>query len=137
MVMQPISDQDRDRIAATVARAEAASDGEIVTILAPRSDAYHDVALHYAILFMLLVPAVYAFLPQSLVDWATALLLGWNAQLDREMVMGFLFVKLAGTFLFFRLLLAWMPLRMALTPKGTKARRVRRRAVEYFRASVE
>ena len=43
MVMLPISDEDRARIAAAVAKAEAASDGEIVTIVAPRSDAYHDV----------------------------------------------------------------------------------------------
>ncbi|MDB5670378.1 MAG: hypothetical protein JWO25_1337 [Alphaproteobacteria bacterium] len=137
MVMQAISDQDRDRIAAAVARAEQESDGEIVTILAPRSDAYHDVALHYAILLMLLVPAVWAFLPQSLIDWATARFLGWNASLNRELIMGLLFVKLAGTFLFVRLLLAWLPLRMALTPKGTKARRVRRRAIEMFKASVD
>jgi putative membrane protein len=136
MVMQPISETDRDRIAAAVARAEQESDGEIVTVIAPRSDGYHDVALHYAILFMLLVPAVWAFLPQGLIDWAVGRFLGWNARIDRELLMGLLFVKLAGTFLFFRLLLAWMPLRMKLTPTGTKSRRVRRRAVEIFKAAV-
>jgi putative membrane protein len=136
MVMLPISEADRDRIAAAVARAEQESDGEIVTVIAPRSDAYHDVALHYAILFMLLVPAVWAFLPQSLIDWALGRFVGWNARLDRELLMLLLFVKLAGTFLFFRLLLAWTPLRMALTPKATKTRRVRRRAVELFKAAV-
>ena len=50
--------------------------------------------------------------------------------------MGLLFVKLAAVFLLVRLLLAWMPLRMLLTPKSTKARRVRRRAVEIFKAAV-
>ena len=34
--------------------------GEIVSTVARRSDAYHDVALHYAILAMLLVPAWWA-----------------------------------------------------------------------------
>src|SRR5207237_6963030 len=57
MVVAPISEEDRAAIAAAVAKAEAASDGEIVTIVAPRSDAYHDVALHYAVLLMLFVPA--------------------------------------------------------------------------------
>jgi putative membrane protein len=136
MVMQAISDSDRDRIAAAVARAEQESDGEIVTVIAQRSDAYHDVALHYAILFMLLVPAVWAFLPQSLIDWAVGTFLGWNATLDRELLMGLLFVKLAATFLVIRLLLAWLPLRMKLTPTATKSRRVRRRAVETFKAAV-
>ena len=69
--MAPIGDEDRALIAAEVAKAEAASDGEIVTIVASRSDAYHDVALHYAILLMLFVPAFWGFAPQSLVDWAS------------------------------------------------------------------
>ena len=135
--MAPISEEDRALIAAAVAKAEAASDGEIVTIVAPRSDAYHDVALHYAVLLMLLVPAFWGFAPQSLVDWVAALLLGWNAELSRELVMLYMFVKLAGTFLVVRILLAWMPLRMALTPGSTKSRRVHRKAVELFRASCE
>jgi putative membrane protein len=137
MVMTPISDEDRALIAAAVAKAEAASDGEIVTIVAPRSDAYHDVALHYAVLLMLFVPAFWAFAPQSLVDWAASLVLGWNAELSRELVMLYIFVKLAGAFLFVRVVLAYQPLRMALTPGRTKSRRVHRRAVELFRASCE
>jgi putative membrane protein len=137
MVMLAISEEDRDRIAAAVGRAEQASDGEIVTVIAQRSDAYHDVALHYAILLMLLVPAVWAVLPQGLIDWALGTFLGWNARLDRELLMGLLFVKLAGAFLIVRLLLAWLPLRMALTPSATKSRRVRRRAVEIFKAAVD
>ena len=34
-------------------------------------------------------------------------------------------------------LLKWMPLRLALTPRQTKVRRVRRRAVELFRTAAE
>lgn len=132
-----LSQADHDLVTEAVAKAERESDGEIVTIVAPRSDAYHDVALHYAILMMLLVPAFWAFAPQSLVDWAAGTFLGWNAELTREIVMLYLFAKLAGTFLFFRLLLAWRPLRLALTPGRTKSRRVHRRAVELFKAACE
>jgi putative membrane protein len=137
MVMAPIGEEDRALIAAAVAKAEAASDGEIVTIVAPRSDAYHDVALHYAVMLMLFVPAFWAVAPQSLVDWVVGLLLGWNAEPSRGLVMLYLFVKLAGAFLFARLVFAWMPLRMMLTPGRTKSRRVHRKAVELFRASCE
>lgn len=135
--MQRLSDADRDRVTAAVQAAEAASDGEIVTIVAPRSDAYHDVALHYAVLLMLLVPAGLALIPQSWIDWWITFLLGWNAQLTRGEVMLVVFVKLAGAFLVARLVLAWMPLRMALTPGGTKTRRVRRRAIDLFRVTCE
>jgi putative membrane protein len=136
MVMR-LSEDDFQRVTAAVAKAERESDGEIVTIVARRSDAYHDVALHYAILAMLLVPAWWAIVPQSWIDWWSGLLLGWNAEMTRPIVMLALFAKLIAAFLMVRLVLAWRPLRMALTPGRTKSRRVHRRAVELFRASCE
>ena len=135
--MHQISAEDRAAIAAKVAEAEAKSDGEIVTVIAPRSDAYHDVGLHYAVLAMLLVPAALAFVPQGWIDYWTGLLLGWGGELTRGKLMLFLFAKLIGAFLVVRLLMAWQPLRLALTPGRTKSRRVRRRAVETFRTSCE
>jgi len=132
-----LSADDLQRVTEAVAKAERESDGEIVTIVARRSDAYHDVALHYAILAMLLVPAWWAVVPQSWIDWWTGLLLGWNGELTRPIVMLAMFVKLIAAFLFVRLLLIWRPLRLALTPGATKSRRVHRRAVQLFRSSCE
>lgn len=132
-----LSEADRARVSAAVAAAEAKSDGEIVTIIAPRSDAYHDVGLHYAVLLMLFVPVWFAVAPQSWIDWAVGTFLGWGAVLTRPWVMTYMFVKLAGAFLLVWLLFKWMPLRMTLTPAGTKSRRVRRRAVELFRVTTE
>ena len=135
--MQRLSQQDRDVVTAAVAKAEQESDGEIVTIVALRSDAYHDVALHYAVLAMLIVPAKLALLPKAWIDRAATLLLGWNGEFDRRALMIVLFVLLTLAFLIVRLILAYMPLRMALTPGRTRSRRVHRRAVELFRASCE
>ena len=132
-----LSEDDFQRVSEAVAKVERESDGEIVTIVARRSDAYHDVALHYAILAMLLVPAWWALVPQGWIDWWSGTLLGWNAELTRPVVMLVLFAKLIIAFLFVRLLLNWRRLRMALTPGRTKSRRVHRRAVELFRASCE
>jgi putative membrane protein len=137
MVMLPISDTDRERIAAAVAKAERESDGEIVTIMAPRSDAYHDVGLHYAVLAMLLVPAAAAFVPQSWIDWWLSRVFGWGAAADFRLLMLLMLGKMIFLFLLVRYALAWMKLRMALTPKGTKNRRVRRRAVELFRVTTD
>jgi len=132
-----LTQEDHDLVTAAVAKAERESDGEIVTIVAARSDAYHDVALHYALLAMLLVPAGLAFVPQGWIDWWAGVLLGWNAELSWPQVMLYIFAKLAGAFLVVRLVLAHRGLRMALTPGRTKSRRVHRRAVELFRASCE
>ena len=135
--MLRFSEEDHRLVTEAVARAERLSDGEIVTVVADRSDAYHDVALHWAVLAMLLVPAAIAALPQSVVDDVAAAFLGWNAELGRPLLMLFLVVKLAAVFLIVRLILAWRPLRMALTPAATKSRRVGRRALEIFRVAAE
>ena len=127
------SQDDADLVDAVSAKAGRG----IVAVVAPRSDAYHDVGLHYAVLAMLLVPLWWMMAPQGMVDWFTGLLLGPGAEPTRYQLMLYMFAKLAGTFLVVRFLLAWRPLRMALTPGRTKARRVHRRAVETFRASCE
>ncbi|HEY0111984.1 MAG TPA: hypothetical protein VGB59_02400, partial [Allosphingosinicella sp.] len=100
-------------------------------------DAYHDVGLHYAVLAMLLVPSLIAVIPQGCIDWALALVLGWNASLSFRLLMVALLVLMAAVFLIVRYGLAWMPLRMKLTPGSTKSRRVRRRAVELFKAGTD
>jgi len=135
--MLRLSEADHALVTAAVTEAERKSDGEIVTIVADRSDAYHDVGLHYAVLAMLLVPAMFAFVPQALVDWAMGRMLGWNAMLTRGTLMALLFIKLTAVFLIVRYALAYMPLRLALTPGATKARRVRRRAVQFFKVGAE
>ncbi len=135
--MAYFSDEEHVRVTEAVAAAERLSDAEIVAIVADRSDAYHDVALHYAVLAMLLVPAALAAVPQSLVDGLTATLLGWNADFGRGALMLFLFAALAAAFLLVRLLLAWDRPRMALTPATTKSRRVARRALQLFRVAAE
>lgn len=137
MVNPRFSEADHALVTEAVARAERSSDGEIVTIVAPRSDAYHDVGLHYAVLAMLFVPTIGAVLPQSWIDRALGLVFGWNASLSFRLLMLSLIVAMAIVFLIVRFAFAWMPLRMALTPASTKTRRVRRRAVELFRAGTE
>jgi putative membrane protein len=86
---------------------------------------------------MLLVLPLIALLPQSTIEWGTGLFVGWGEELGRRLLMTLLFVKLAAVFLIVRYALAYMPLRMALTPASTKNRRVRRRALELFRVAAE
>jgi putative membrane protein len=132
-----MSEADHVEVSAAIAAAEAGTDGEIVTIVAPCSDSYRDVALHYAVLAMLAVPVALALLPQSWIDWISGLLLGWNGEWSRGALMLALAIMLAVAFLIVRLILTRQPLLMAITPGATKSRRVRRRAIAHFRASCE
>ncbi len=131
-----IEPDDHIRLSDAVRAAEEGTAGEIVTIIADRSDAYHDVGLHYAILAMLLVPIMFAAFPR----WPDVILRlvtsGWG---EREMpaLYVLIFFLMALVFLIVRYTLAIMPLRLALTPKATRRRRVRRKALELFRVGTE
>ncbi|MCW3834577.1 TPM domain-containing protein [Sphingomonas canadensis] len=126
------------QVTAAVAAAEETTDGEIVTIVAGRSDSYHDVGLHYAIGAMLLLIVAAAVFP-GLIDMKLAWFGGgWHS--EESVLPTALFLLAIGqtiVFLIVRYGLAWMPLRMLLTPGATKTRRVRRRALQFFRTSAE
>jgi putative membrane protein len=135
--MARLSPEDHELVTRAVCKAERESDGEVVTVVAPRSDAYHGVGLHYAVLAALLMPVVLALLPQGIVDRLASLFFGWNAAPGRVQVGLLLFGAMTLVFLLVRYALAYPPLRMALTPGRTKTRRVHRRAVELFRVGCE
>ena len=52
-------------------------------------------------------------------------------------VLTIVLVLMAATFLLLRLVFAWWPIRIALTPGATRSRRVRARALSLFRAGAE
>lgn len=128
---------DRDLVTTAVTAAESRTSGEIVTIVARRSDSYHDVGLSWAAAAVFVALALMAAFPAQLRTILSMLLLDWEHELaDWKLLMGLL-ALLIVKFLFVRYLLAIMPLRMLMTPRATKARRVRRRAILLFRTAAE
>jgi putative membrane protein len=136
MVMQ-LSDEDRRKVSAAIAAAEAGSNGEIVAVATPISDPYHDVALHWALIPLFAVLAWAALRPTALVWWYNFLVGGWSPDPTMSQLFTLLMVFAALKFTVVLLILKWMPLRLLLTPAATKHRRVRRRAVTIFKAAAE
>lgn len=136
MVMN-LNDADRERIGAAIAAAEARTDGEIIAVTTPLSDAYHDVALHWALVPLFAVLAWAAWRPTALVWWYDFLLGGWQPEPTQGQLLTLLLFFAALKFTVALLFLKWMPLRLTLTPGATKHRRVRRRAVTIFKAAAE
>nr|NUR37236.1 hypothetical protein [Sphingomonas sp.] len=132
-----LTDADREKISAAIAAAEAKSNGEIVAVATPISDAYHDVALHWALVPLFAVLAWAAWRPTALVWWYDFLFGGWQPDPTLSQLLTLLMVFAALKFTVALLILKWMPLRLLLTPPATKHRRVRRRAVSVFRAAAE
>lgn len=132
-----ISDADRQRVADAIAAAEAKSSGEIVAVATPISDAYHDVALHWALVPLFAVLAWAAWRPSALIWWYDRLFGGWSPDPTLSELLTLLMFFAALKFTIALLILKWMPLRLLLTPGATKHRRVRRRAITIFKAAAE
>lgn len=132
-----LTEADRARIAVAVASAEAGSAGEIVTILADRSDDYADVALAWSALAGLLALAALTIAPGFYLNLYDAITGGWvHDRTPREVFAVALTVvtlKFAGTWL----LLLWPPLRLLLVPGRIKSARTRMRAVACFKVGAE
>ncbi|MFM7028332.1 MAG: TPM domain-containing protein [Chakrabartia sp.] len=132
-----LSAEDQARISAAVHAAEAQTSGEIVTILAERSDDYADTALWWSAGVALLALGFLCVLPDfylGLIDW----LLGrwaidWTPRAVLELALTAASLKFAGMWL----LQLWRPLRLALVPGPVRSARVRARALACFRAAAE
>jgi putative membrane protein len=136
-VSPQLSQSDREKVSAAITGAEAKSSGEIVAVATPISDAYHDVALHWALVPLFAVLAWAAWRPTALVWWYDFLFGGWQPDPTLSQLLTLLMVFAALKFTVALLILKWMPLRLLLTPPATKHRRVRRRAIAIFKAAAE
>ena len=136
MVMH-LSEADHEKVSKAISAAEAKSNGEIVAVATPISDAYHDVALHWALIPLFAVLAWAAWRPTALAWWYDFLFGGWQPDPTMSQLLTLLMFFAALKFTVALLILKWMPLRVALTPGSTKHRRVRRRAVAVFKAAAE
>src|SRR5437764_13580582 len=135
MVMQ-LTNADREKVSAAIAAAETNSSGEIVAVATPISDAYHDVALHWALVPLFAVLAWAAWRPTALNWWYDFLFGGWSPEPTLSELLTLLMIFAALKFTVALLILRWMPLRLLLTPAATKHRRVRRRAIAIFQAAA-
>jgi putative membrane protein len=131
-----LSEQDRIRVGEAVTRAEANSDGEIVTVVSALSDPYHDAVLHWALLVAFVALCGVAAAPGFFAGLLDRITGGWLIWTPRELMTVLLAVVLAK-FLVARWLFGLKAIRFALVPAATKARRVRRRALMLFRLATE
>jgi putative membrane protein len=123
-------------VTAAVAQAERGTDGEIVTIVTDWSDHYHDVSLYYAAAVMVAALGLFAVFP-GLLDAKLAWFTGGWGEAERHVELALLVVVQAVLFLAVRFGFESLPFRGLLIPSAVRGRRVRRRAVQFFKASAE
>ena len=132
-----LSDTDRDRISAAVGEAELLSAGEIVTILAERSDGYTDVALAWSAAVALLALALLAIAPDFYLGIYDRILAGWGHEWTPRAILTLAAGVAAVKFGAMMLLQLWQPLRFWLIPPPIKTMRVHDRALRAFRIGAE
>jgi putative membrane protein len=136
MVMRRPTTEERQRVSDAVHAAEAGTSGEIVTIVAERSDAYEDIALVYTGLAALIVPVFFAAIPGVPMWIADKITGGWgDAEIRDLMLITFAAMALVSAIKFAGL--QWAPLRLLCTPRAVRRRRVRRRAIDLFKVGAE
>jgi len=132
-----VDNADHLLVTAAVANAERHTSGEIVTIVADLSDHYEDIGMAWAsaaallaLFFCVLFPDFYL----GIIDRMTG---GWEHEYSPREYLALLLTALGLKWFGTWLIMKWMPLRLALTPKHIKLARVRGRAVTMFKVGTE
>jgi putative membrane protein len=133
----PMTDADRERVSAAVALAESASAGEIVTILAERSDGYGDVALAWSGFIGLVALAALTIAPDFYLHLYELLTGGWIHEWTPRAIFGVALAVVTLKTCGMWLILLWRRLRLWLTPAPIRNARVRARAITCFKVGAE
>ena len=128
---------DHKRVSDAVALAESHTAGEIVTVVADRSDGYSDVAFAWAALVAFTALALFALFPGFYLGLLESVLGGWNHEWTNREVLGIATALAIVKFLATWAILHWQPLRFALIPPPIKTARALSRAIDLFKVGAE
>ncbi len=132
-----LSADDYARVSESVSRAEAHTAGEIVTILADRSDGYTDVALAWAAFATIAALLALAIAPDFYLNLYDRLTGGWMQEWTPRGVLTVAACVAVLKFGSVLLVQLWQPLKFFLIPPPVKTNRVHERAVRAFRIGAE
>ena len=135
--MHTFDQSAQDIVTGAVAEAEANTSGEIVTVLADRSDGYTDVALLWGVAISFTAMALVTAFPDFYTDLVDRILGRWSY----VWTPGELLTLVTGIgllkFLAMWAIQLWQPLKFALIPAPVKSSRVRAAAVRHFKVGAE
>lgn len=132
-----LTEAEHDIVSKAVAEAELHTSGEIVTVLADRSDGYTDVALWWAIAVAFTAMSVFALIPLFYLDIIDGVMGGWTHDWTPGQLMTIIIG--IGLLKFFSTLAIqlWQPLKFLLVPGPVKKARVRDAAIKHFKVGAE
>lgn len=135
--MAYLNAEEHALISGAVEQAEQSTSGEIVTVLADRSDGYSDVVHVFCAALAFTAMSIFAALPKPFLDFWESLTGGWGQEwtvgelASMTIVLGLL-AYVAGLLIFM-----WEPLKFALLPGPVKSARVHAQAIKHFKVGAE
>ena len=130
--------EDEHRVVSdAVKTAEETTSGEIVTVLADRSDEYGDVVLVYAAAIAFTAMSLFALWPQPFTELWDSIFGGWRHEWRTGEIASLTIGLGAIAFGLSWLVLSWNNLRFAIVPGQTKTARVHARAIKHFKVGAE
>lgn len=132
-----ISDADQARVTAAVAAAEAHTAGEIVTVVADRSDGYSDVALAWSAIVAFTALVVLASFPDFYLGLVDRVLDHWQHEWTAREVLVLAVIVGIAKFIGMWLIQLWTPLKFWLVLPPIKSGRTLARAVSLFKVGAE
>ena len=135
--MAYLSRDQHEIVTAAVRDAELTTSGEIVTVLADRSDGYSDVVLVWAAAIAFTAMSVFALFPQPFMDLWDRLIGGWSHEWTTGELASMTIALGLIAFAFGWLLLSLEAVRYACVPGPVKTARVHAQAVRLFKTGAE
>lgn len=132
-----LHETDHDRVSAAVSAAEAHTSGEIVTIVARRSDGYADIALAWAAVVAFTALTVLSIFPDFYLALADDVLGHWAHEWTPRHVFVLALGVATAKFIAMLLLQLWPPIKFLLIPSHIATLRARARATAYFRTGAQ
>jgi putative membrane protein len=135
--MRHLSEADQDRVTAAVTAAEAGTSGEIVTVIAERSDGYSDVALAWSAVIAFTALLVYMLFSGFYLRMVDRVLGNWGHDWTPREVLALALCAVTAKFLGMMLIQLWPPLKFWLVPPPIKTHRTLARAISLFKVGAE
>lgn len=134
----PILNEAQHKIVSdAVAEAELSTSGEIVPVLAERSDDYSDIALTWAAAVAFTAMSAFAFVPKPFLDFWDRLTGGWEHVWTTGETATMTIALGLIAFVVMWLIQLIPAVRFALVPRPVKEQRVRQRAIRHFKVGAD
>lgn len=135
--MAYLNEAEHKIVTDAVAVSEDHTSGEIVTVLADRSDGYSDVVLVWAVALAFTAMSVFAFLPQPFMELWDNISGGWQNEWTTGQLASMTITLGLIAFVVSWFALSWDRLRFLFIPGPLKTARVHAQAVKHFKVGAE